>query len=725
MPEVKVTDSSTFSLTFPAAPNSAFAKYLRSSGSIALQLSKKQPAGGLLSALAPCGLSLNAPVTLGKTSGSLTIKSGLQGSVSFKAGMLFDPATDSFGDAVTVPAGQAYLAVGFAATVEADVAEKSGDLQFGLGAASTGTFTNYRVFSASESVSNALQAALEGFLVPADLQDIGAMPAGAIATVDGAGSLKFSFQGSYPVFTNPLASLAIGPLKGFSANVGGSLSLAVSGALTGGYQLRVRRLDGQKFELSYEKRRGSSLSVTAQAEICAAATVGGFDVIAALLKAVSKDPVVDKETFAQQTGLSDSEIEAIAAAVKAGIDRSLAASISEALEFSQASAAAFTYQVDLAALDDNGKAAVHAALSGDLTHLEGSEFAGITRIHSVFVTTRESKFTFKVNLLGVFNFGSVIDLIKNGRLLVDGDTGAISILDKVTATRIGFTSNNLAADGAKLRAVLAAGVTMTAAYTVGGAVPSGPDFTCACWTFESHQNTALANLEHYLQSVTALQLLSATNAAAKLKLVSGVSQRELGRSTFLVQSNYQGTAFRAMFLTSAAQARSQGDYETVGRAALQSLLNPADPADNERLKPLVDTALWNKLVDAGAAPNVVTALGEVGITSQPAAEAIVGDVSLIVWWASAMTGMARAVEKLSEYLKDNPKPDPENDTFKKLRGSLDSAMASVAHDTQGRFGKPWGLLVMAEASGLKEQTRATVVSPYLAFTAARPAEVSA
>jgi hypothetical protein len=58
----------------------------------------------------------------------------------------------------------------------------------------------------------------------------------------------------------------------------------------------------------------------------------------------------------------------------------------------------------------------------------------------MFTSMRESKYVLKVNLLGVFNFGSVTDLIKNGRLVVDRDTGTISVLDKVTATRVGFTS---------------------------------------------------------------------------------------------------------------------------------------------------------------------------------------------------------------------------------------------------------------------------------------------
>ncbi|MGB8261122.1 MAG: hypothetical protein WCE75_12255 [Terracidiphilus sp.] len=722
MSNVNVKDNSTLSLNFPATPDSAMMKYLRSSDPINVELNEKQPASGALSAFVPCGLSFASPVTLGTTSDELTIKSGLQGSASLKNGVLFDPDKDDFGDSVTVPNGKAYLSVGIAATVDAGLTEKSGDLKFGLNATSSATITNYRLCDTSEAIDGAMQAVFQDFLIPADLQDIGGMAPGLIATVEGSGSLKFSFKATYPVFSNPLATVTSGPLNGFNANVGASLGLGVSGGLTGGYQLRVRRLDQNKFELSYEKKRGSSLTVAAQAQVGASVTLGSLDIIETLLKAVSKDPTIDKDTFGKQTGLSESEIDALAAAIKAGIDRTVTASISDELDFSQATTAAFSYQIDIDALEDNGRAAVNGALSGDLTEIEGGDFAGIGRIRSVFASMRESRHILKVNLLGAYNFGSVTDLIRNGHLVVDPDTGTINILDKVSASKVGFTSDNFARDGAKLRAVVAAGVTMTAAYTVGGAVSQPPNFTCGCWAFESHQKTALANVEKYLHETTALRLLTPGDAAAKLKLLVGVPRDKLGRSTFLMESSYQAAAFRQMFLTGPATGtpRPRADYEQIGRNAQCSLLSPDDPTDVERNRVLTDDTLWTALAKPGATPEIARILEQHGITSLTVKDAIIHDVVLIEWWAASMAEMAQAVVRLTEYLKGNPIPDPVNNTFKKLRSSLDDAMASVARNTQDEFGGPWGLLVMAEASGLNDKTTVTVVSPYLSFTSSRP-----
>ncbi len=724
MSNITVSDSSSVSLTFPPGAGSAFVKYLQSPGAVGVQLTQPQKPAVSIEQFVPSSVKFTNSLKLGATSEDLTIQPGLQGNIGIKTGTLFDPKKDDFGDSIPIPSGQAYMSLGIAASLDAGLKDQSGDLQFGFGAGGTVTLTDYRLFDKTTKVTSALQALFQGFIVPADLQDIENMTPSAVAAIAGTGSLKFSATANLAAATNPLATLALGSLATLSVEPKASLCVGAAITLTGGYQVRVRRLEGRKFQLGYEKKQGETLAVTASATTGLTAGVGGFDLISILLKAISADPVVDKDTFAKQTGLTDAEISAMASAVKAGIERSLALSVSAELDLSAGSAAAFSYEIDLDTLDDPGKQAVHNALSGDLEGLEGADHPGVKRLTSVFSSLREGKRIFKINLLGIFNFGHVTDLLKNGRLIVDRETGAITIADSATANRIGFTSDNFAKDSAKLRTVLASGVTMTAAYTVGGVIPKDPSFGCGCWSFESHQSTHRQNIAHYLHVAQALQLITSNDAAAKLASVSSVPGDAFKASTFHVESSYATAPFEEMFLTGAtgeAQPRSQSDYENLGRDAMKSLLPIDDPVTAARLRPLTEDALWQKLTSLLAAEAMKQELEDQGVTDNPAAlGAIVSDVLLIFWWAGAMSAMANALANLLQFLKSNPKPDPQNNTFKKLRKALDDSMSRVTDDTQPSFGEPWGLLVMARASGMSDTTTAIMVNSKLSFVASRP-----
>ena len=721
MADIKITDNAGLSLTFPAGPGSAFARYLRSSTPISLQLKEKQVSGGLLSQLIPTGLSFTDKLKLGGAAQELTVKAGVEGSVSLKTGAMFDPDKDDFGDSLKIPEGQAYLGAGFKATVEGGLTDTSGNLKFGVTASSTLTLMNYALFPASNPVGEAMQKVLQYFIIPGDLKDIKNMKNGTIATAEGSGSIKFSFKGSYPLLTNPMATVASGPLKGFSAGTGG-LSVAVTGGVTGDYQIRVRKIDPQTFELSYEKKKGSSLTVTLQAQIGPSASVDGYDVLKALMQAISKDPVVDKNTFGKQTGLNDDEIAAIAAAVKAGIDRSLSLAITNELSLAAESDAAFTYQVDLRKLDKEGEECVQEALTGDLRKIEGQDFAGIKRLRSVFLSMRESKSVFKVNLLGIYNFGSVTDLIKQGRMVVDRETGAISILDKASASRVGFTADNFAASSKKLRAVVATGVTMTAGYTIAKSLPQPPNFKCGCWFFEEHQQSNHANISKYVRDVAALDLVLPTKVAAQLQTISKLPDDQLGPSTFLMESTYETAAFRAMFLNSSNKPRALEDYLGIGREGLVFLLKD-DPRNLVRVHVLRDLDLYAQFTHVGSEPAVAAILNQHGITDELHQRLIYDDYILISWWAGDMAKLAQRVSELLAFLGSNPKPDAKNKTLKNLRDRLNSSMKAVASRTSAHYidnvGGPWGMRVMANASGLRDSSIITEVSRYLAFTVSR------
>ena len=265
---------------------------------------------------------------------------------------------------------------------------------------------------------------------------------------------------------------------------------------------------------------------------------------------------------------------------------------------------------------------------------------------------------------------------------------------------------------------------MTAGYTVGGVIPKDPNFGCGCWSFEFHQNTNRQNIEHYLHVAQALQLMTAQDAVAKLASVTMVPSDAFSASTLQVESSYAGASLEGMFFKNSdtvPEPRPQSEYENLGRSAMVSLLPPDDPVSAIRRRPLTEPALWQSLTNILSAEAMKQELRDQGVTDDPAAlSAVVSDVLLIFWWAGAMSAMADALADVVQFVKENPHPDPENDTFKKLRKALDDSMGHVSDDTQPSFGEPWGLLAMATASGMQDTTAATMTNCKLSFLAHRP-----
>src|SRR5205085_2183312 len=238
----------------------------------------------------------------------------------------------------------------------------------------------------------------------------------------------------------------------------------------------IQRLTGRRFQLSYEKKRGSNFSVGAEAEVGVSVGAGAFDLIEKLLKAVSTDPVPDRDAF-HNAGLTDEQMATIASAIKAGIERSVELSVKGELDFLDTVCTAFSYEIDLDALDANGRDSVSAAFRGDLSGIEGVAVSGVKPLKSIFSTLREGKRILNINLLGIFNYGSVSTLFQKGTVIVDQQSGDITITDEVGAERIQFTSNNFAKDSAKLRKVLAESFLVTVTYRATKTVFQAPNIS--------------------------------------------------------------------------------------------------------------------------------------------------------------------------------------------------------------------------------------------------------
>jgi hypothetical protein len=707
MSTVKLRDG--FGLVIDVSPNplSVFFKYVKNPGAITATLQNKKPIQDLQIGEDPfasqaVGFSFDKSIALGATGVDLEVKPELTGIIEIKKGeSLFDEDDDPFRDKIPIPDQQhAFVAAGIRASVDVGLSNKSGDLGFGFSAGSETVLKNYRLFGLKDPIVPAIQTLFQNFVVPGDLQDIESMPAGSVATVEGTGSLTFSGTANLLSAVNPLASVNTVVAEGMlHVKEGGSLSVSAAYTLTGEYQLRIQRLPGRQFQLGFEKKRGSDFSVSVAADVGASASVGKFDLIRGVLRAVSADPVPDKDVFSN-AGLTEEQISTIGAAIKTAIERSLELSLKSELDFLDTTSTAFSYEVDLDTLDANGRQAVHDALDGDLGRIERSNLSGIRPLKSVFSTLREGKKILKVNLLGIFNYGSVNTLFQKGTIIVDQQVGDITITDQVGANRVEFNSSNFAKNSGKLRKVLAESFLVTVTYRASKTVLQAPTITTSYSVFELHQKANLSNIKDYLQIAEALKLISPEQLQGKLSQVSKVAS--FGPATLYLDSHYDDETFRALFLDLQGNARPQSEYENLGREAMAATIVPDGSVGDARLRPLRDDALWAAMQEGTTTfPTVLKARG----FAPEYIPAISSDYLAIKWWASAMHDVGEALARVLDFFNKQPTADPRNHEIAQLRKELDKRLSSVAANTHDHFAEPWGFIVMDLASGRKAAIR--------------------
>ena len=195
--------------------------------------------------------------------------------------------------------------------------------------------------------------------------------------------------------------------------------------LTGEYQIRVQKLPGSIFHLGVYKKRGTTFDISAGFGASLAVQLGDKDLVAALLKKISSDPQADLDQLASD-GLSADQSSAIQTAVQNAVNRSLEIGASLELSREADSTAMFLYELDLAAIQPDGRAMIHSALEGNFSPLGKTDIhppAGIRTLKTLLTSTRTSQATLKINLLGIFNVLRVSTLLKQGQAAWDAITG--------------------------------------------------------------------------------------------------------------------------------------------------------------------------------------------------------------------------------------------------------------------------------------------------------------
>lgn len=736
MPKVKLTDNFGFDGDVELPEDAGVVKYIRSLtqmkvSDLNLGALTQTPLDKVPLKSASAGLSFEHDVPIGINQVEMTVKAeggGRLRLVGPKDKQLFDP--DVFGEPIKVEDGQFYVSVGVTASLATNLSAEVRDLGFGFDAGGQVSLAVYKPFAkfgtpgAFKPFVQAVQETARDFVLLGDIEDLAKMSVGLVATAEGGGHLKFSAEAELLSFANPLATVdPPGPGK-LEVTTGGSVKVGATYQLFGEYQIRAQKLDKQKVRLGFYKKRGKEFTLSVSAKGGVSAGVGGFDLFERVLKAVSKNPEVDKKQL-EDGGLDAGQIKDIEDAVKAAISRKLELAASFELSASNAEEAAFDYEIDLAKLGDEGRAALHKALDGDLTALAGGAAAtpaGITLRRSIFTETQKKKHTLKVNLLGIYNFISIGSLKKRMRVMFVPETGELLITDSATATRLTASTSNLAADHAKLRKVMAESFLITAAYRCSQTFLQSPTLEVAHNYFELHSKTNRQTLKDNLDVVEALGLLTKQE---KEKLLAGPN--DFGSTTLYVEAAYDDALATSLFLNSKGEAREEAEFERAGRDALRLLVQQGDEHDYRRFLGS-DEAFWNEIKRAGN-PAVFRSIEKVKAIKNAAKltlENVVGvlaaDKALIVWWAQELRGTALKLVEIRKAVKANPTAGIDSNVFNGLRRDLAEHLKGVAARTKEEFGDPWGLVATDLATGKAAKVKVRVTGPRVALRRGRGEE---
>ena len=579
MATIKLSDQLGAVVDVQPADTSALLRYFRALPALALQNGDLAQAGGLtLDQPAvrsfKTGLSFKDKIDLGNGV-DLSVQAGTHG--SFSLVRRSEGATNLFGSSVfgedfEIPEGTCYARVSFDAGAEVSPGGAVGSLSFGVQPGSSLEIANYRNYplSAGVTIVQALRETIGGFLLPACTSDLEAIPEKGAVTVTGAGSLRLSVEADLLALTNPLAVAKLpGPLPVARVTAGGTIQVGAAYRIEGEYQMRALRLDGKRLRIGWHRQKSDEWTVTATASAGVSVGTGEMDLFSTLVRAISADPKADIDELGR-AGLSPDQATAILAAVQAAVSRRLELALAVEMSALESGGAAFLYEIDLPRLTPLSRDALDRALQGDLSALHGDTLPGVTCVRSIWTKASEKRISLDVNLLGIYNFGSIASLVRTGTVLAEPATGTLIFTDQITADRVRSAQVNYGADTSKLRHVLAESFLITAVYRGTEQAAGGLSLASSHTFFELSNNTSRQDMLRSLRIGTALGLWN--EPAAGLPADAG----DFGRTTVHARTDYDDALTASLFLDAGGNPYPREFYENAGRAALQLLVAEGD-----------------------------------------------------------------------------------------------------------------------------------------------------
>jgi hypothetical protein len=720
VPTIQIVDGFGLDLQAALNPNSAFSKYFQQLPSLSViqqNLASLQDVSLVAFPLksTQIGIAFNQPTAITKTSPQFAGGAAISGTLLVvTTGKLFDP--DPFENPIEVPSGHAYMGLGLQVSISPGIKLPSGDVVYGFAVGSQVCFTHYKCFETTTTTPTfraALEASLQDYVIPLGADDLDALDVGDIATVQGTGSLQFSGTVNLLTSVNPLASLSSPALPGIQVTAGAAIDIGASYTIEGDFQVRIQKVDDSTVRIGFYRKRGSDFTVQVSPSIGVSAGTTNVDFISTVLKAISPSPLPSADQF-EEEGLTKDKQETIAKALNAAVQRQLELAVEADLQALSSDEAAFLYEISLRDLGPDGRAAIQDALRLNLSTLlgpEGSLPRGISEIESLLTTTRTRGHSFKVNILGIYNYASINDLTLKGTTLTDPVSGTVLMTDEANATRVTGAVNYLA-DPDKLRNLLAQSFLITAAYRCSGLIAHAPSLKASYWHFAMHAKTNRNAMSAYLDALQALGLISEAQKAVRLSDLS-----DFGRSTFYLSTDYDDSLCQSLYLRPDDQPRKIEEYEQIGRQALRQLLHPGDE-DGYRLRSLENDALWQQVkATGGTLANLAPLFPDLQPDTQ--LPIVAGDYLLIEWWATTMSRLAVTLSAAKHFFAQKPAPASNSPAFQKAQADLWHRMADVASKTHDRFADPWGVVAMDLASGQRSMASAQIISAGLTLRVSR------
>jgi len=648
------------------------------------------------------GISMEKPLPVAIDNTELALGAGASGhfSVTQEGGSPFD---DVFDDPVRVQPGEACVSLGWSATVSAGAGFPAGALKFGLDAKSEARCMTHRVLKADTPFGEALACAVKSYAIPGDVGDLHQMETGAVATIEGSGSLEFSANAKMAASTSLLATSAIGDVLmsavpgGLDVAAGGKVSVTASFKVSCEYQVRVVKSGPNTVSLGFYRRKGRGVSSGVKVSSGVSPALGGMDLLEPILRVVTGRPDV-READLRRAGMSEAQLDALKAAVRKSVQRKLEASLEFLAARDHASSQAIVFDVRLDQIDGAGVDAIADALAGNLTPLTAGARPpkGISRRRTIDIDIDETVTSLRVNLFGVLNYSSVSRLLLKSYTAVD-ENGDLIIVDKASADHTRLTIHNLVPQPDRLRVLRMESFLISAAYA---AMPGAPAVAVEHSYFHRSLKTSRSALKDHLDVAEALGLLD-----DKAALLEGYRE---GAQSLAVEFALAAEDVPSLF----AEGSVVG-YDRVARQALAALLE-GDESGRHRLLPARDDALWAAMRERGSAGAIFSLDAFRGL-SVAQKEAIYADYRRCVWWADSMASLAEVIGRMRA-LKG-----PADPKFAALRRQLGLRMKAVARDTGDHFGDPWGLVAMDMASGRRGRVRVRITGESVNYERARAA----
>ena len=699
MPTINLTDALGLDLDGKLSDHTSLLKLLPSFVKIADLPLDQVPVADLSAAL-----NLAEPIPVPVEDLGLTLHAGATARLSLlRPKQHTIDAYDPFSE-IDIKDNEIYLMLGVKFTVNGALGAKVASLSLGFSPESELEIICYRRFERGPDgfpiFRKALATAASSFVLPRNLKDLDALQTDTVLVLRGSGTLSFSAGVSVALPTQSLASVSLVLDKKLQVSAGGSIGVDADLTLTGGYQVRLRRLDAHKTELGVYAMRSEEATLSISAKVGVSASAGPFELTERLISALSNKPAVDVAEFKQALPGEDDEqktlrIEAFQSSIKAGISTKLQASLAVAFNALHSHEAAWLFEIDSSlAITQAANEAIAAALDGKFGALTANPKglpAGISQSSNILTDTDLRKVSLKVNLLGLVNLISTEKLVQVCTAERNANGDITLITDSASGSRLQALLVIFGNDHKRLRKLLSENFLIVASYHAKDLGVLPPDFKAKHTYFSIEDKTSRDKMKNEFDVARILGLMDASAVQQRLGKTG-----QFGRTDFYVEAVYTSDAVRDAFLNPDGLRPSVESYEQIGRLALSELLD-GDEGQEFRKKVANDNAIWSALKKDGNRANFPRIFGLRADSLDPGVGAAGADFSAITSWAEAMTAAGSAIRELDGLLGSGPvAADAAN--FDEARELLKKRLGQVVAHTKDEFGEPLGMLMFYMAA---------------------------